>query len=675
MQHPEQQVDQHSHPNDSTSNTAIATTQSTPNVILLKTPVSNPYGSDYEAANTIAEGAPVPHQTDSSYDEKSSNNIGSNTIGHDKDHLDVVTPASTTHVRKQSLTDTVIIGAVTAASGAVTAATTVVEVARRLVTPDDNDDLVTPKDEIKGDSSKGIFPSLLKTPADHNGLEFSQRKLSKDRGKQLPHGHDGNGSTGVQTHAGGNNSATIGTVNDNRVSAGDKNSDTGVNTIASAAEVPAASTIVNNQTPVNPLTQSTNNITQLQADDIHTASGGESSASNSNGITGMQDKGSTTAAAALPLNTLYVAGHGPGSASHGAMSVDPPAVSLTATSKAKHTGMGVDIPKLVGQPRDPKVHRVESLHVDRKGPAAHPHNGHEIHAPHYDQALETSKEGDFSHSASIQTSKDNNQVIHGNYHHLDQKSSAKAASIVNMNPYEAHMSHHRGSVSSGLSVDHPVVPTATLAGSGSSDNTNRNRPPGIYNSAINVDKAGASDRKSSGMGVDNPATVTHHMAHTQDPLSRSGKSKTDIKEKRTGDADSSRASGSKHYPEDDNESLIDKVKGVFRRRSSGMKEPRDGQVIAPQSTSHRSSSSTSSSLPPVIPDGYNGPVPEVGPGQEVVWVKKTIQTDYYEVSGEDAVPPEHGPYQESNRNSSSSSFLHRLRGRNSTSVDKGKGRM
>ncbi|KAG0264140.1 hypothetical protein BG011_007408 [Mortierella polycephala] len=663
MQYPEQQVDEHRHQNSSINNTATTTTQSTSHPLPLATPTSNPYVSDYRVANTITGGTPVSYQADLSYDQKSGNNVGSDT-----------TPAPTTRTRKPSLADTVIIGAVTAASSAVTAATTVVEIARRLVVSDDDNDLATPKDKIKGSSSKGVLPSLLKTPADHNGLEFSQRRLSKDRTKKPVLNYGGNGSIGVQTHADGNNFATVGTVSDNRVSARDEDFGAGVNTIASAAKDSTAPSDVNNQTPADPTIQLADNTTQLQGGDIHVVDGGGSSTNSNNGTNGMQSERNTAAAALPSLNTMYVAGQGPDSAGQGAMSVDQPAVSQTNPSKSTHTGMSVDTPDLVGQPRDPKAHRIGGLQVDRKG--SPPYSEHEIHAPHYDQIPGTSKEGDLSHDGSIQTSKDNSRVIHGNYHHLDQRSSANAASAINRNPYEAHMSHHRGSVASGLGVDYPVIPTAILAGSGSSDNTNRNRPQGIYNSAINVDKAGASDRKSSGMGVDEPATVTHQMARVQNPLSRPGKSKTgavatpstetDIKEKYTDDVD---------YPEDDRESLIDRVKGVFRRHSSGMKEPRDGQMMASPNTSHRSSSTMSSYLPPVIPDGYNGPIPQVAPGQEIIWVKKTTRTDYYDANEEGSDPPEHGPYQGSNRNSSSSLFLNRLRSRNSTSADKGKRRM
>jgi hypothetical protein len=71
-----------------------------------------------------------------------------------------------------------------------------------------------------------------------------------------------------------------------------------------------------------------------------------------------------------------------------------------------------------------------------------------------------------------------------------------------------------------------------------------------------------------------------------------------------------------------------------------------------------------------VPADYHGPLPQVAPGEQVVWVKKVIQTDYYE-DGE--------PVSKNNnlkKRSSISRFMDRLRGRNSNhnNVDKGKQR-
>jgi hypothetical protein len=379
-----------------------------------------------------------------------------------------------------------------------------------------------------------------------------------------------------------------------------------------------------------------------------------------------------------PNNVMYVASHGEDSIRHQAMGVDPPAVSKGVDPDIKHSGLGVDAPRLVGQPHDPTIHRTGSLHVDKNDDLAHPHNGLHIHVPHI-QHDPTTEGGE--HGAPIQTSKDNSRVIHGNVHHQTGNTLPAAKAAISKNPFEAHMSHHRGSTSSGLNVDHPVIPTAALAGSGSSDNTNHNRPVGTYNSGINVDKAGWSDHKRSGMGVDQPATVTHHVAHAHGPFHMFSKHKTPAA-MTSDDTSPDHGAGSKH-PEGDHESFADKIKNVFHRRSPTKTHDTPVANSVPVPPLPTRVQPADPSIPAaMIPSEYKGPLPEVAPGDQVDWVKRSVQTDYYDNKNdenEDSVASEDIHHREPNQsrhrnNSGHRSLLDRLRGRHPP-ADKGKQRV
>lgn len=362
-----------------------------------------------------------------------------------------------------------------------------------------------------------------------------------------------------------------------------------------------------------------------------------------------------------PLNVMYVAGRGKDSTSHHAMGVDPPAISKVMTSKAKHSGFGVDAPRLVDQPLDPRVHRTGSLHVDGNHEPVHPlDDGHNIHVPHHHH--DPGAEGG-DHVAPIQTSK--NKVIHGNVHHQTGNTLPEARAAIGKNPFEAHMSHHRGPNSSGMNVDHAVIPTSALAGSGSSDNTNHNRPSGTYNSGINVDKAGSPDHKRTGMGVDDPATTTHHMAsaHGHGHFHLFGKRKT-------------AAEDPKHHPEGDHESLVDKVKHVFHRHGHTKSDSHTTSAATHAATPRVSSSSRSSSIPPtVIPSGHEGPIPQMGPGDKVVHAKGIGHNgdDQNEDIAAAAATDVHREFNQSNHHGRTKSLWNRIRGRHSP-VDKGKQR-
>ncbi|ORZ04169.1 hypothetical protein BCR41DRAFT_199906 [Lobosporangium transversale] len=380
------------------------------------------------------------------------------------------------------------------------------------------------------------------------------------------------------------------------------------------------------------------------------------------------------------LRTLYVTGHGPESARHHAMHVDKPAISHIENPETNYSALGVDIPRIVGHSEHPINYRRGSLHVDGKDDLIrdphHPdYHGHSIHVPHYnhDSLTQGTKLG-----APIQTSRDNSKVIHGNVHHRTQNTLPEAVAAIRKNPFEAHMSHRRASYSSGLNVDYPAIPTANLAGSGSTDNTNHDRPEGVRNSAINVDRAGSLDRKHCGMGVDAPALASHEIASSV----CFGSKNTHAGETKNMARDStSVASSERHYLDGDHESIFDKVKGVFHRRSS----VKSSDIPATQSSISAgkgkgrapdivNSTALPSELSTDVPAGYEGPIPQAGPGEQVVWVKKTTQTEIYDEPEDTAVPSETQDHTSRRHSSSSSkSFFNRLRSRHSTSSsDKGK---
>ncbi|KAF9951293.1 hypothetical protein BGZ70_001042 [Mortierella alpina] len=694
----------------------------------ITTPLPSINRTDLDAAGPSPLGTPVPYDSDNIEPKDDRNN---NTL--------TAPTADATHGRRPSLTDTVLATAATAATSAASAASTVVSAALKFVATDDHDDSETADTATTGAGGvgTGILPVLLRSSQDdHQGLEFSQRRLSVDPSKKAPSelcnsvtGKQGFGETDTSVVADSILNELGKNTSDLKISSVEPVS-TGVGT--TAAVLPANSaTVTSNGSPSTPLTVTdapleakTNADHGLKSPDkalsteqvgarVTNASGNsDNKEGNADGRKDETVGSKKPTSAAPPVSTMYVTGHGPESARHQGLNVDHPAVSHTSASKTNHSGLGVDKPKVVGEPRDLNFHRTGSLHVD-KHPAAHPHDHHEIHVPHHDHDASVAAEGDH-HGAPIQTSRDNSKVIHGNEHHLTQNTSAEAKAAIAKNPFEAHMSHHRGSASSGLGVDHPVIPTANLAGSGSSDNTNRNRPHGTYNSAINVDKAGSPDHKRSGMNVDGPAAAVHHLATVKDPLSKSTKSKVrtegggkvlDPKVNNTTsnvrtEADgvsASTSTSSKHYPDDDRESVLDKVKNVFRRssvntmsskESSSSNNKNRGSVASESANNGITVQSNNASSHPTVtktssrssfpeqtvhaPAEYNGPVPETAPGEEVVWVKRVVQTDYYDGDEDQA-----GASVENHKNRRPHrSLLDRLRGRHpAPPVDKGKQRV
>ncbi|KAI1319919.1 hypothetical protein EDD11_002594 [Mortierella claussenii] len=641
-------------------------------------------------------------------------------------------PSATTG-RRASITDTVLAGATTAAATAATAASSVVEAARRLVLHEENEESLSRLD--------------LSSSQDHQGLEFQQRKLSnkaRNPSQSLiatnpPHmvsDHEDviiaavTPTTAAATDS-SITSADTTRVNSHDAAMSDMSNAANPSSLSEAddavfATVPtaAAATMTSanpqaSESAVIPSVGATTMPTSGVADLNNTtfaAQRGNSVDNNNNSIINTASNGSplvisgdqhpdpsknrqdatteirpttnsTTKSPKTALNTMYVAGRGEESSRHQAMGVDLPSVSRVEGSRAKISGLGVDVPRVVGQPIDPKIHRTGGLHVDGKHDEDNPHHprhgphDHDVHVPHHEH------DHDEGHGAPIQTSKDNNQVIYGNQHHMTQNTLPEAQAAISKNPFEAHMSHHRGSSSSGLKVDHPLIPTAALAGSGSSDNTNHNRPDGVHNSAINVDRAGAADHKRSGMGVDSSAIDTHHMATVDDPYKRHHRdvaatgigATAGVAATGTDDSSSSRVSSEKHFPEDDRESLFDKVKGAFRRRSS-IHSSRSHATPRSSLDKGKGTVATSSTPPSnAVPSEYDIPVPQVAPDEHVVWVKRITKTDYYDdEAGDEAPVPSQTQHHESHRRGSKSSgtFFDRLRGRHAspTPVDKGKQR-
>ncbi|KAF9351516.1 hypothetical protein BGX34_000517 [Mortierella sp. NVP85] len=582
-------------------------------------------------------------------------NNSQTSLNHPSNH----STSSPTHSRTGSVTETVLAGAATAASTAVSAVETVVAAARRFAAQHDGD-----KDEGKdlADSEE----------RDHQGLEFHQRHLSSRR-----------------DHASSSTSA----VNSSRVSpsGADGSTEVGTTMTTDKPRTPPPQAMLLNDLHPNVPDHAALSLTGVKASDrfdtnaaSHKASMGQNKdAQDMNAISTKDihadpndEKNPGLNRQVAPHGVMYVAGHGKDSTRHQAMGVDPPAVSKGVDPGIKHSGLGVDAPRLVGQPHDPTIHRTGSLHVDKKDELAH---GHHFHVPHIHHHPTT--KGD-EHGAPIQTSKDNSRVIHGNVHHQTGNTLPEAKAAISKNPFEAHMSHHRESFSSGLNVDHPVIPTSTLAGSGSSDNTNHNRPAGTYNSGINVDKAGWSDHKRSGMGVDQPAT-THHIAHAHGPFHLFNKHKTPTATA-SDDTSPGHGSGSKH-PEGDHESFADKIKNVFHRRSATKVHDTpvaNSAPIPPVATATGVQSADPSIPATMIPSEYEGPLPEVAPGDQVAWVKRTTQTDYYDNENdenEDIVASEDIHHREPNQsrhrnNHGHRSLLDRLRGRHPP-ADKGKQRV
>ncbi|KAF9141481.1 hypothetical protein BGX30_004699 [Mortierella sp. GBA39] len=351
-----------------------------------------------------------------------------------------------------------------------------------------------------------------------------------------------------------------------------------------------------------------------------------------------------TAVLKEPHNTFYVTHQG--GANSQALGVDQPSVSSTSkTIKTQtHSGLGVDKPLYVGVHDDPKTQarRRGSLHVD--------------------------KEPVFSQNAL------NNPI--------DKGQNSYTGNLVEANPVTDNekpaplndsLPPRRRSSYNGLNVDPPSVATSNIAGSGSTDNTNTNRPKGTYNSGYNVDRAGHHDQKTSGFGVDKPAIVTHQLAtapklQSPTPIVPGLNTKTTTTSSRS------------HSPTFNPQNSTIQPYSTTTTTSETVIDPAEmGPTVTYQNPASFSSSAPVD--PIVIPADYKGPIPQVNPGEKIIWVKKTVvQTEYYDGAHDNTgslTPP--APTQDSgtqNRRGSSGSLLDRIRGRRSSvvSMDKGKQR-
>ncbi|KAF9546016.1 hypothetical protein EC957_010291 [Mortierella hygrophila] len=610
----------------------------------------------------------------------------------------VTKESTSTRGRKSSLTDTLITGAATAATTATNVAAHAVAAARKLVgnhgsseidlnseTPD------TVQAEETSSSSKGGILNFMKSSSTNNGLEFSQRKLSSNKHKShSSHRHHVPSATAA--------AASVPTVSHTNVhhdvvqppmksvipnntttqtTAQDSNTQ---HTLQNSMQHPVQGSSqysMEQQHPAqeeqqDPMQQQQNPMQQAMPDYAQTATPAPAptnitfsekppiTRTNNNGPTSTT---STTAAAPItsflprkgtiagqtavlkePHNTFYVTHQG-GTNSQ-ALGVDQPSVSLTSkTIKTQtHSALGVDKPLYVGVHDDPKTQaRIRSsLHVD--------------------------KEPVFSQNALNDSNNKGQNSYTGNL--LEDNSVADNENPV---PLKDSRPPRRRLSYNGLNVDPPSVATSNIAGSGSTDNTNTNRPKGTFNSGYNVDRAGHHDQKTSGFGVDKPAFVTHQLAaapklQNPAPIVPGLNTKTTT------------TNNGSHSPTFNPQNSTTRPYSTTTTTSETVIDPAEmGPTVTYQNPA---SLSTSAPVDPiVIPADYKGPIPQVNPGEKIIWVKKTVvQTEYYDGAHDNTgstMPPE--PTQDSgiqNRRGSSGSLLDRIRGRRSSvvSMDKGKQR-
>ncbi|KAG0370021.1 hypothetical protein BGX24_002205 [Mortierella sp. AD032] len=633
------------------------------------------------------------------------------------------TTATSTPARKPSLTDTLIASASTAATTATHAATNAVAAARRLVgngksTEVDLDEEVT--DTVKVEetsSSKGGLLNFMK-PSINNGLEFSRRKLSSNKNKTRSSSHPMSSAapgpgpvpgTGpvpepvpVPTLASAPTSASgiatassLPSVPSMHSSAppsapNTMSTDTTMHAITTDSMHPMSNTV--HPTMQTPIYSSENavhpsmpapapapapapipaqsyepvptGITFSEKQSISVASTNNNNSNTANMATAASTnpiprKGSIvgqTAVLTEPHNTIYVTRQG-GSRSH-ALGVDQPSISsTTATVKSQTpTGLGVDKPVYVGVHVDPKTQarRRGSLHVDKMPTFA-------------DNALNDVH--DKEHNSYT------GNLVEASPNAVNGKLPVAAATA----PLNDSTSRRRRSSFNGLNVDQPTVATLNVAGSGSSDSTNRNRPNGIYNSGYNVDRPGHHDQKKSGFGVDKPAIVTHQMAAVNKPQQQQLFNNTNTTTTTTDSHSHSPTFNKLHNPAN---SSIHPYSTTTTVSETQVNPAELGPTTTYQQTPSSGLSSSAPVDPLIIPANYNGPIPQVAPGEHVIWVKKTVvQTEYYDGAHDNAgglVPPV--PVQDSgnqNRRGSSGSFLDRIRGRRASavSIDKGKQRV
>lgn len=347
-----------------------------------------------------------------------------------------------------------------------------------------------------------------------------------------------------------------------------------------------------------------------------------------------------------PHDTLYVVHQG--GAPSQALGVDKPTVSSTNKTIKTQTqsGLGVDKPLYVGVIEDPKtqVRRRGSLHVDK--------------TPVFSQDALNDPNDKEQNSYT-------GEVIEPNSVAGNEKPA----------PLQSSFSRRRQSSFSSMNVDAPTVATSKIAGSGSTDNTNRNRPVGTYNTGINVDRPGHHNQKSSGFGVDKPAIVTHQLA-TANKMNDPSPTVPGL------NTETTIINNSNHSPPLNNlgnpQNSTTQPYSTTTTSETVINPAEIGPTVTYQNPPNLSTSAPVDPL--VIPANYDGPIPQVNPGEQVIWVKKTVQTDYYDGANDNSgslVPP--APTQDSGtqkRRSSSGSLLDRILGRRTSvvSMDKGKQR-
>ncbi|KAF9919843.1 hypothetical protein FBU30_010467 [Linnemannia zychae] len=349
--------------------------------------------------------------------------------------------------------------------------------------------------------------------------------------------------------------------------------------------------------------------------------------------------------------TLYVTNQsGP---RNQALGVDKPSISSTSeTMKAQSpTGLRVDKPMFIGAVEDPNIQnrRRGSLHVDKvTGFSNDPNDTHNLN-----DLKDSSLKGEQNTYTEevIETDTKPNPPN-------DRKNSVNSSPRI-----------RRKSSFSGLNVDRPAFATDKIAGSGSTNETNQKRPEGIYNSGYNVDRPGSKDQKMSGLGVDKPNVVIHQMASVKTsqkppPPPQGLKFNTQT----------TNNTQNKYYNHDD---APVHPYSTTTTTETVVNPAELGPTITYQPPINMSSSAPTAPL--VIPAGYTGPIPQIAPGEEVIWVKKTIRTQYYDDDGIQAanglVPP--APAQEtgrSGRRGSVASLIDRIRGRRTSAVSAEKGK-
>ncbi|GJJ77570.1 hypothetical protein EMPS_09929 [Entomortierella parvispora] len=660
------------------------------------------------SSSTLRASTPVP------YDSGNVENGGPSSVSA----ATTTAKTTSTHARKPSMTDTVLAGAAS-----------VVHAARRLVLHDDEDAL---DDERKVETlhgepearSSSVLPSFLHpVGSDHHGLEFSQRRLSLTRKKKSSSNGASSSSHSVgslaatsgasSSHAAGSLTATSETREISEAGVGlAAGAGAGVGLVAGAgaesrsgAESASGSALKSgvagdgsnpdNGRQKDP-SQSGNAASHMSssgADRITASSGGMGQNSPGDGPLSEASQKSATQNSALgvpsskTLKTMYVAGRDPSSTPQQGMNVDQPSVSRTSASAGSHSSMGVDVPRMVGDPSDShggrRGSRSSGLNVDGKTPLAdHPHDGHDVHV--HDQSVP------FKNKATGAGASDETGVNASG----DSKDGEE----------QSHASHYRRPSASGLNVDNRNTKSSAVGP------TSLEHPAHEERSAIHVDKAGSTDRTRTGMNVDGQATSSLHLAEAShhDGSSRAGEvaaagvagaSGVDTLAANSADPPGAEIHGSglqgSGTPGLQGSDLYGENR-VNVNSAKGKGTGNVGQTVLENgqyqnTTTHSQSYSSGgeisdftaqgSSYDPSsiggrfvtdVPVGYSGPLPQVAPGEDIVWVKRIIQTEYYD----DAVDVEQAPPQKGgSRRSSLGSFLDRLRGEgHRQDINKGKDR-